>query len=210
MAIIDLASLKTAINVWADLGNTLDDQLADVVQMTTHMLNYGSEEMSPLRVREMETVATLTPTNGICTLPTDYLQYRRVTVPSSLRRELSYITPSISDDLYPDRGSGSSCNFTIIGSSLYTFPLTSSDVELTYYQAIPDIVNDTDTNWLLTAHPLIYLHGSLFNVAMIQQWDGMQSRSAAMLRTLVSGLMTTNELGNYAYAPSRVRGITVA
>lgn len=210
MAITDLASLKAAINVWSDLGGTLDDQLTDVVQMTTHMLNYGSEEMAGLRIREMETIATLTPTAGVCTLPTDYLQYRRVTIPSSLRRELSYITPSVSDDLYPDRGAGSSCNFTIIGSSLYMFPTTSSDLELTYYQKIPDLAADGDTNWLLTAHPLIYLHGALFNVAMIQQWSDLQGRSAAMLKTLVSGLMTSNELANYAYAPSRPRGITIA
>lgn len=210
MAITNLGELKTAVNAWADIGGTLDDLLNDVVQMTTHMLNYGSEEMSGLRVREMESIATLTPTSGVCTLPTDYLQYRRVTVPSSLRRELTYTTPAAADDLYPDRASGSPCRFTIIGSSLYTFPLTASDVELTYYQKIPDLSADSDTNWLLTAHPLVYLHGALFNVAMIRQWADLQSRSAAMLRTLVSGLISSNEVGNFAYAPVQMRGIAIA
>lgn len=209
MAITDLSSLKAAINVWADLGGSLDDQLDDVVQMTTHMLNFGSEEMMPLRVREMESVTTLSPTSGVFALPSDYLRYRRVVELGSTRNKVEYIAPAVADDLYPDRASGLSRNFTIIGSSLYLFPLTSNDVELQYYQKIPELIDASDTNWLLTAHPAVYLHGSLFNIGMINQWDNLMSRSAGLFRSLASGLMGTDEMANYAYAPTQTSGITV-
>jgi hypothetical protein len=44
-----------------------------------------------LRCREMETVATLTPVANVCTLPSDFLEFKRVVETASTRRELQYL-----------------------------------------------------------------------------------------------------------------------
>jgi hypothetical protein len=38
-------------------------------------------------------------------------------------------------------------------------------VQLTYYQTVPPLINDTDTNWLLDSAPDVYLYGMLMNFA---------------------------------------------
>lgn len=211
MAITTFGTLKTALAEWGDQGTSISDaQLGEFVQFATIMFNFGIEEIPALRIREMEEIATITPTAGACTLPTDYQQYRRVTVPSAFRTPLTYITPETSDDLYDDRGSGTPIHFTIIGSSLYMFPLTTSNIELTYYKSIPALSADSDTNWLLTKHPSLYLHGSLFQLAMFRRNDALQARSAAMTLSLMSGLVRADMLGNYAYAPTTVSGMVIA
>lgn len=201
MAITDFASLRTAVAAWPDQGTSISDtQLGEFVQFATAMFNYGTDEIPALRTLDMQAVATMTPVAGVCTLPTDYLHYRRVTVPAAFRQPLLYITPEIADERYPDRPAGTPCNFTVIGSSLYPLPTTTNDVELTYFQRIPELVADGDTNWLLIKHPALYLHGSLFQLAMFRRDDDLQSRSATMMLSLMSGMARTDLLGNYAGA----------
>lgn len=215
MAVIaDFTSLKQGLIDYADVADTVgdnisDDRLSDFVQFATHSFNYGISS-EKLRVREMETIATLTPSSGVCTLPTDYLQYRRVALTTSRRQELAYIAPSVADQIYPDRGSGVSQKFTIIGSSLYLFPLSSTDVELTYYQAVPHLTDAAPTNWLLTKHPQLYLHACLFQLAIYRRDPELKADSAAMMQALMSALHGTDEMANYAYAPTNMRGMVVA
>lgn len=211
MAVIaDYTTLKAGLVDYADTGDNIsDDRLGDFVQFATHSFNFGVAT-EKLRVRDMEATVTLTPTSGVCALPTDYLQYRRVTSAASRRVELAYIAPSVADQIYPDRGSGVSQKFTIIGSSLYLFPLSSDDVELTYYQAIPDLSDASPTNWLLTKHPQLYLHACLFQLAIYRRDPELKADSASMMAALMSGLHGTDEMANYAYAPTNVRGMVVA
>lgn len=214
MAITNYSQLKDAVATWEDLGSELSAQMDDILLMANDTLNNGMDmggsSIPALRVREMEAVTSLTPTSGACTLPTDYLQYRRVVEEASTRRPLSYITPDGVDQKYATRAAGLACDFTIIGSSLYMYPVSTNDIELTYYQKIPDLTSTNTTNWLLTKRPSIYLHACLFQVGIIRRDDGLIQRSAQMVASIANGMMGSNEMANYAYAPSTVRGITVA
>ena len=164
--IVDLGTLKTAVQEWADYTNVSDERLTEFVQMATHVFNYGSSDISPLRLREMEDVQTLTPVDFVCSLPDDYLQYRRVIDLTVLRNPLTYITPQKVDEIYPDRSRGAPQYFTIIGSSLYMYPLSASGIELPYYTKIADMADDTDTNWLLDKYPAPYLHGPVLQLGL--------------------------------------------
>lgn len=214
MAISNYTELKAAVATWEDIDPSLDSIMDDILIMANDTLNNGLEmgmaQVPALRVREMETVASLTPTNGVCALPDDYLQYRRVVESMSLRRALSYITPGQADESYPDRGSGISSAFTIIGGSLYMFPLSSNDIELTYYQKIPDITATNATNWLLTKRPMIYLHACLLQVGIARRDDGLVQRSAQLVASIAAAMRSGDEMANYAYAPVQVSGMTVA
>lgn len=209
MAITTYSELAATIQQWlarSDLGGSAQD----FITLGENYLNYGGDPDTdpPLRCREMEAVTDLTPTAGVYTLPTDYLEYRRVVEKTSSRRELRYITPDRAEMLYPSRSGGLSESFTIIGSSLYPFPISTNDVELTYYQQIPALTEAAPTNWLLTKSPSVYLRAALLQAADFTRKPDEVVKNAAMLRGMVAGLNRTNLMGNYARAGVTVRGVT--
>lgn len=205
MAIGTFSELKTAIAAWSDQGTALDSYLEDFITLTTDMFNFGTEGIEPLRIRDMLAVSSITPSSGACTLPSDYLEYRRVVEKASIRRELKYIAPSVAEQRYPDRAAGLSNDFTIIGGSLYMFPISTNDIELTYYQMIPDLSGSATTNWLLTKHPSLYLHGGLMQVGIFRNDDALTQRSAALVTSYMAGLRKTGERAEFARAGTRVR-----
>lgn len=208
MALItDYASLQTAIT-----DNLARSDLAsfapDFIQMAENWLNYGSDNSEALRCREMEAVTSLPPTAGVCTLPSDYIEYRRVTEETGVRRPLSFITPDMAEINYPSRSSGLGEKFTIIGSSLYTFPLVSNNVELVYYQALPALSDSNTSNWLLEKSPSTYLRAALVQAAEFIKNDEEAAKQAQMARSLIAGLNKSDQMGKYARAGVTPRGVT--
>lgn len=206
MAITDYATLVTAIgdNV---ARSDLTSFIPDFIMQAEQVFNHGSESIDPLRVRDMETIDDLSPTANVYTLPTDYLQYRRVTEKSSPRRPLEYIEPTAVDQLYPLRASGFSNHFTVIGGSLYTYPLSSNDVEVVYYAAIPALTDSATTNWLITKAPSLYLRMSLMFAAEFIKDDAEVAKQAQMAKALIDGMNRSGMLANYARAGLTLRGI---
>ena len=96
MAITSYAGLKTAIGVWLDRSD-LTDYYGDFISFAEGHLN------SKLRVRQMEAVTSITPVANVYTLPTDYMQFRKVILDNGTRYPLAYITPDASDMKYPSR-----------------------------------------------------------------------------------------------------------
>jgi hypothetical protein len=117
-----------------------------------------------LRVRQMEAQATLTPSSGSATLPSDYLAWRRVTWAGDTRVELAYVAPSYLQAAYPDNPSDTPSIFTIEGGTLKIRPLSTTALELLYYQKIAALAGTV--NWLFSAHPDLYLFGSLVEAQM--------------------------------------------
>lgn len=181
--------------------------IPDFVTLGENYLNYGTENSPALRCREMEVVEDLTPTNGVCTLPDDYLEYRRVTEKTSQRRPLSFITADQAEIRYPSRSAGCGEHFTIIGSGLYTFPLTSNDIELVYYQALPPLASNT-SNWLLAKAPGVYLRAALIQAYAFDRNNEELVKQAEMASSLIAGMNRTDMLGKYARASLMPRGVT--
>lgn len=209
MAITNYADLVALVQQWMARSD-LSGAAQDFITLGENYLNFGGNPDTdpPLRCREMELVTSLTPASGICELPDDYLEYRRVVEKASPRRELKYIPPDAAETLYPFRTSGLGVNFTMIGSDLYTFPLASNDIELTYYRQIPPLTDTDDTNWLLTKSPSVYLRAALLQAADYTRKTEEVAKHATMLRGMVAGLNRTNFTGNYARAGLTVRGVT--
>jgi hypothetical protein len=163
---------------------------------------------SKLRMRQMEATTTLTPVSNLCTLPTDYIEYKRVVEVASIRRPLTYITEDAADRLYPDRAAGLACNFTIMGSQLQAFPLSSNDIELTYYQKIPGLTSSNTTNWLLTAHPNAYLHACLLYVGeYIKDADRIATESQ-FLQSYIDVMMSAETRSKFGNAGVTLTGCT--
>jgi hypothetical protein len=205
MAITTFSELKQALADWADVGTSLDNYLEDFITLTTDALNYGSEGMSALRMREMIEVTDLTPVSGVCTLPTDYLQYREVVELASTRRHLKYIPPSVVEQTYAYRPGGLARDFTIINGDLVMYPVSTNGIELTYYQKIPTLSDSAPTNWLLTKHPTVYLHGGLAQLALFRRDDPLLQRSASLLTSYMRGLERSGEASEFARSAVRLR-----
>lgn len=209
MAITNYGELSDALIALTDRGSDVAAYVPDFVVLAEDVINNGSESVSnPLRVREMVTIADMTPVDGVCTLPTDYLQYRRVVEKASIRRPLQYVTPDYADQTYPDRAGGLACDFTIVGEGLYTFPVSANDVEITYFQAVPalDSSDDSSTNWLLTKHPYLYLHAAALQLAIFIKDNDLAARESPIIGMTVNQLNSGSQLSEYAYASYRPRG----
>jgi hypothetical protein len=204
MAITTYAELVTAIQSYMLGRSDLATPAPEFITLGEGVINYGfdgnSISVPALRVRDMETTSDLSPTNNVCTLPTDFLEYKRVVELASIRRSLDYISEVGADALYATRASGLSCHFTIVGNSLTALPLSSNDIELTYYAKVPALTASATTNWLLTKHPGIYLRASLFMAAdWIKDTTEMVSQGS-MLAGLINAFNAADNRAKFGYA----------
>lgn len=161
MSITTYTELQTAVANWLSRDD-LTALIPDFITLTEAKFN------RTFRTRNMEAITSLTPASGICALPSDFLQFRRVYIDGSDPYELEYLTPENFYLKYPQLTTWSispSRYFTIQGSNLYLSDTTTTNsVKVLYYQSIPALASNS-TNWLLTNHPDIYLYGTLAEAA---------------------------------------------
>jgi hypothetical protein len=208
---MDYAGLQTAVLNWGARSDAATAaEVPNFIAFATDSFNYGvpAQGIAPLRVREMETLAAITMTNGVGALPTDYLQYKTARSMASFPRPLSYATDSYTNGAYADGAAGLSNTFSITGSTIYAFPTSGVDVNLVYFAAIPDLSDSVTSNWLLAKLPMLYLHASLMHLAMFNKDDGLLSRSQAIVASTIDGLNLTNELSTYAKVGTRMGMLT--
>jgi hypothetical protein len=117
-----------------------------------------------LRVRQQEASAAVTMTSGAGTLPTDYLAMRRVKWPGSTAVDLEYVEPSWMQNMYPTSATGNPKYYTIEGSTITVRPSDDTSLTVYYFQKIAALSGSV--NWLFTAHPDLYLFGSLVEAEM--------------------------------------------
>jgi hypothetical protein len=153
MPITNYIELRAAVATWLardDLGAAIPDFVA----------LFEAAANRRLRVRQMEISATLAPSDGAAALPADYLMWRRLTWTGARRRELDYVHPSYLQAAF-DAGAGTPRVFTIEGASLKIRPVDGTALELDYFQKLPALSDAQTSNWLLAAHPDLYLFGAL-------------------------------------------------
>lgn len=165
MAITTYAELQTAIASFAARSD-LTTVIPDFITLAETMFNNGDDEVGfpPLRVREMETTTTDTPSSGSLTLDTDFLEMKRVTYQSDPKRRLEYASADWLDEAYPTTNVTDASFYTIIGTSLVIRPAGTADVEYVYYEKIPALSVSNTSNWLLAKSPNAYLYGALYHL----------------------------------------------
>jgi hypothetical protein len=164
MSITTYAELKTAVENWLD-HQLFTNRVPEFIALFEAAANRR------LRVRQMETSTNLTPSSGAATLPSDYLAWRRVTWTGSTRVELEYVHPSYLQAAYPSSPTDVPLIFTIEGSTLKIRPVDDTALEFDYYEKIDALSDSATTNWLLTAHPDLYLFGSLVEAELFSVND---------------------------------------
>jgi hypothetical protein len=159
MAITTYAELQAAVGNWLDHG-------LFAARIPEFIALFEAAANRRLRVREQEATAMLTPASGAVALPADYLAWRRLTWTGAPRVELQYVHPSYLQAAYPSSPPDVPRIFSIEGTTLKIRPLDGTPLELDYFQKIPALSDAASSNWLLAAHPDIYLFGSLVEAEM--------------------------------------------
>jgi hypothetical protein len=150
VALTTYAGLKTSIASWLHRSD-LTAVIPDFVDLAE------SDIAQDLHVRAMETVATGTLTGETLAFPTGFQEARSLSVDDNLHE---YASP----DLYysSKQASSQAYIYTIQGQNFYILNGASGDsYQLTYSAMFAALTDATDTNWLLTNHPDVYLYGSL-------------------------------------------------
>jgi hypothetical protein len=170
MAVVDYPSLQAAVANWmARPGNPdFTGNVTDFIQFAEARINFGSDDQQfpspPLRVRQMEVPATsitiLASSNSVL-LPSDFLELRRIYAAGTPQRKLTYVTPNQMDATISNTQNTPPQFFTIMGGFIYTAaPVdTTNTIVFGYYQKLPPLSLNA-TNWLLLAHPALYLAGA--------------------------------------------------
>lgn len=206
MTIATYAQLQTAVADNLARGD-LVSFIPDFIASAEDWLNFGTEQASPLRVREMEHVEQIAGSSGAYALPADYLQYVQTVELAGTRRLLTYVTLDTAEKLYPSRAGGLACHFTIVGGNLLTLPLASNDVELTYYRSIPRLSDSVTSNWLLAKSPSTYLRATLAQAAEFTKNDEEAAKQSQLAIALVAGLNRSDLMGKYARAGLAPRAV---
>ena len=189
MAISTKAELHTAVANWLNRSD-LTDRIPEFISLAEASFNRN------LRVRDMLVRSTASVTSQYITIPTDFLEMLNIELTStSPPKRLVYITSDRSDDYREQQNNqaGTPDYYTIEGNSIQLLPTPSASVtvQLNYYQKIPALssLGDSANNWLLLAHPDIYLYSTLMQASPFlmdqestQLWDGLLARSMQELQ----------------------------
>ena len=168
MAITSYATLQVALSNWLD-QTIFQDRYPEFITIFESCANRR------LREKQQVTSTNLTMSDGAATLPTDFIEFIRVTRLTTIPQDLEYLEPSQAKVVYPDQVqivtpaqyAIPSAFFTLEGTSLIVRPKDdSSQVQLLYYAQIPALSDSNTSNWLLTACPDLYLFGSMAEAEM--------------------------------------------
>lgn len=197
MALVSYAEVQAKVARYLWDRDDLTADIVDAIVLCEARLN------NILRCAQMETSGTITLTSGSGSLPSDYLQWRRVVTQDSPVRVLEFAEPDWALEMYPDTAAAPSCYFTIIGSTIKTFPTSSANLTMHYYQKIPALVSNTAGNWVTSRSPGLYIYGTLLELAPFLDDDPRLTTWGQMFERGVSELETSDIGHRYAKAAMR-------
>lgn len=193
MALItDFDSLVAAVKDRADRTDMADAQAEGFIQQAENRLN------RILRTWQMEESDTVTTdANGVGTMPTDFMVMRAVydsdnkIIPFA---NVEWLTETLTD---------APKSYGLVDGSLKLAPAAVETLTLLYYERIPALTASNTTNWLLTAHPDIYLYGALAAYADWRDEDAALAKYDGIFSRTLSEIITVEET-NRAKGPTKM------
>ena len=157
MAITTGATLATAVANWMQRVD-LSSRIPEFVALAESKMNRY------LRTPEMETKdAAFSITGEYVAVPTGFLEARTFYLNTSPYESIAYLSPD-SQTGYMESGTGRPVYFSVVGTNFRFAPVPDATyaATLVYWKAPTTCsTGSTETNWLLTAHPDVYLYGTL-------------------------------------------------
>ncbi len=166
MAISTFAELKTAIANWLE-DDTLTSRIPEFISLAE------DEIRAELRVRAMEASTNLTVNAQTVSLPTRFVQVKRLYLSTDPIRHLEYMTPDMFWQRYLSSTTSKPEAYTIEGENFVFGPSPDASYtgKLLYYQSFAALSADGDTNWILTNARGLLLYGALKQAAAFLEGD---------------------------------------
>lgn len=161
MAITNGATLATAVGNWLARAD-LSSRIPEFVALAEAKFN------RELRTPDMETKdASFSITGEYVAVPTGFLEVRYWHLNDGDKNTLAFLPPDTQSGYLPD-GTGIPVYYSVTGSNFRFAPVPDGTYASTliYYKALTTCsTGSTETNWLLTSHPDVYLYGALLEAA---------------------------------------------
>jgi hypothetical protein len=161
VAITTYAELQTATANWLDRTD-LTARIPEFIELSE--ANFNRVIRQPDMVTKDDSFSLTSRYN---TLPTDTLEIVRIVLDLTPVIVLEYLTPEeISERRVSMSATGKPYYFTVIGGSsnqleVVPSPDSTYTASIVYYTRIAALSDAATSNWLLAAHPDIYLFGTL-------------------------------------------------
>jgi hypothetical protein len=161
VAITTYAELQTATANWLDRTD-LTARIPEFIELTEANFNRVIRQPDMITKDDSFSIAS-----RYTTLPTDTLEIVRIVVDLTPVIVLEYMTPEeISERRIVMTATGKPYYFTTVGGStnqleVLPSPDSTYTASIVYYTRIAALTDAATSNWLLAAHPDIYLFGTL-------------------------------------------------
>lgn len=175
-------------DVTAFEGTTIDSQIKRAVTASTASIQ--ADLTARGGTKTMETVDnSLTTTSGqeYMDFPTDFGGARAFMITTDPLQVLEFVDPTTLWTQFPNASPGKPQKYTIIGTRrAYLRPIPDSNytTRLVFTEALTPLSADTDTNWLLTSRPDIYVQRSMMQLCIflenddrLQFWKGLYDQN---------------------------------
>ena len=207
MAISTYSDLQTAIGNYlarSDLSSYIPDFITGAETRIAYGAagQFGSE---PLRIRAMETSADITVTSGTGSLPTSFLQMRRLYWDGSPKRALEQDSPESFYRRWSGSSQGIPTHYIIEGDSIIVGPQNSGTIKALYYKKFDPVATANPVPWLLTNAPLTYVYGSLLEAAPFIRNDARLPVWHQLFAGLVNGLTASDKRDRWSGSALAIR-----
>jgi hypothetical protein len=153
-------ALGTYSELVASLTSWFHDR-TDVAALAPDFIRLAEARFNrEIDTRAMDTTTTITIAAGVSPLPLDYLAVRSLRLLAHPYTILEY-TPIDMLEAQDPAVTTTPEIYSIVGSNFVFWPATDGTARLRYRGTIPALTSTNTTNWLLTAHPDLYLKASL-------------------------------------------------
>lgn len=196
MSITTYSELKTAIVDWmhrTDMTSYLD----------TFIDNAEADMNRELRMSEMESSTAVAVTTADLSLPDGFMEMREIHVSGSPDTVVEYATPYQLERMKTGE-TGKPRYYTITGDAIELYPYGSYTIDMTYYKSITPLDDTNTSNFVLTSHPSVYLHGCLLQACIWSRDVDGASVHGQEFNRLLESLNKTSKRRKFSGAPMQV------
>lgn len=199
--------LVSRVADWLDRDDLSATQIPEAIAFAERRFN------RVLRVPDMEEVSEAVLSGTTITLPQDFLQARAVHLDTDPRTTLEQLSHADLRNTYSAQATGRPAHYALQSGNEMVFgpaPDAEYAIVLNYYAKISALGDDTADNWLLLAHPDIYLLGALCELHDLMKDEARADRYEAKLKGRLAELNAQARGKAYGAAPLRIRpGVVV-
>ncbi|TFI59116.1 hypothetical protein E2493_06210 [Sphingomonas parva] len=162
------SALRTAVGDWTNEDFTAA-QIEQFIALGERFLNRSV--FTPEREAPLAIVASAAAE----ALPQDFWGFRSAPwIDGAPRTVLSRLTPGDLRAAYPDAARGRPAHFAIEGATLLLGPAPAAPTAISgaYWRTIAPLGPDQESNWLLAAHPDVYLAAALVEAFAFHMDEG--------------------------------------